>query len=299
MKIYKPCALNEQGERQKQEDCIYPSKGDANESNRYFLVCDGMGGHEGGEVASDVVCEGFAEFLRNIKNPDDFDRSVFERALNYTYDKLNKADQSPPDAKKMGTTLTFLSLNSKGALMAHIGDSRIYHLRKTATNVEICYKSADHSLVNELIRAEVITSEEAENHPKKNVITRVMQPHQERLSKAEIVETADVGKGDFFFLCSDGVLEQLTDEKLCAIVAENTDAEEKINTVRRLCEGGSKDNFSAYLIEIEEGVPEAPVSAPEIPLILDRKKKRKLLYAIIILLIVLLVGSVWILFSNK
>ncbi|MDR1119322.1 MAG: protein phosphatase 2C domain-containing protein [Dysgonamonadaceae bacterium] len=191
MKLNKPFALNEIGRRENNEDSIFPQKGTASENDRYFLVCDGMGGHENGEVASRTVCESFAEYLRTT-DAERFNAELFNRTLDYTYDRLDKKDQSPAEDKKMGTTLTFLCLNSRGAFMAHIGDSRIYHLRKTTEGVEILYKSQDHSLINDLIRAEVITPEEAKNHPKKNIITRVMQPHMEKRSKADTYTSQNV-----------------------------------------------------------------------------------------------------------
>jgi serine/threonine protein phosphatase PrpC len=315
MKLNKPVALNEIGGRTNNEDSIFPQKGKATENDRYFLVCDGMGGHANGEVASGSVCESFGEYLKTT-GADIFDAGVFNQALSYAYDRLDEKDTSPAGGKKMGTTLTFLGLNNRGAWMAHIGDSRIYHLRKTDKGVDIRYKSADHSLVNDLVRAQVITPEEAKTHPKRNVITRAMQPHLEQRYPAEITETADVQAGDYFFLCSDGVLEQLNDSKLIDIIAADTSAEKKIQAVYSLCEGKSKDNFSAYLIEITEGTvktpetvtatipetnrdcrmpqpPAEPLIATEIQVEPDNRKIRRLLYVIILLLAILIGIAVW------
>jgi protein phosphatase len=150
----------------------------------------------------------------------------------------------------MGTTLTFVCFHAGGAFMAHIGDSRIYHLRKQGEKVGILYKSRDHSLVNDLIRANIITPEEAETHSKKHVITRAIQPRQEKPSQADIYETDDIKAGDSFFLCSDGVLEQISDAKLCDIIASGKEDEGKINAIREACQGHSKDNFSAYLVSV-------------------------------------------------
>lgn len=254
MQTGKPHALNEQGGRSNNEDSIFPPKNQADETTRFFLVCDGMGGHENGEVASSSVCESFAAFLEKVA-PDDFNEEVFNRALDFAFDGLDKKDHSHPTAKKMGTTLVFLHLNNKQALMAHIGDSRIYHLRKNGQGeVDIVYKSSDHSLVNELLKAGIITEEEAACHPKKNVITRVLQPHPEKRCKADIHIEPDLRAGDRFFLCSDGVLENLTDKQLCSMAAEQTDDEALINAIRTLCEGHSRDNFSAWLVSVTEGI---------------------------------------------
>lgn len=254
MQITKPLALNEVGGRENNEDAIFPQGNEANATNRFFLVCDGMGGHECGEIASNSVCESFALSLKNIC-PDDFDESAFEHVLNLAFDRLDEKDNNSETAKKMGTTLAFLYLNNKQAFMAHIGDSRIYHLRKTDNNeVRILYQSSDHSYINELVKAEVITEAEAANHPKKNVITRAIYPHLQKRCKADIHITTDVMAGDRFFLCSDGITESVTNEHLCAIASEYSDDEVMMNAILTQCEKYSRDNFSAWLISIVEGV---------------------------------------------
>ena len=139
--------------------------------------------------------------------------------------------------------------------MAHIGDSRIYHLRKNEIGeVRIVYQSTDHSLINDLLKAEVITQEEAVNHPKKNLITRAMQPNMKRRCKADIRIEADIQAGDCIFLCTDGVQESLTNEQLCTLAAKNVDDEATIRAIQALCEVYSRDNFSAWLVPVIEGV---------------------------------------------
>jgi protein phosphatase len=246
--LNQPYALNEIGGGSNNEDSVFPAKGKATENDRFFLVCDGIGGHQNGEIASRIVCESFEAFLRNV-DAVDFNRTVFQQALDYAYEQLNREDSTKGE-RKMGTTLTFLYFHLKGVFMAHIGDSRIYHLRKQGDKTGILYKSRDHSYVNDLLRANIITAEEAETHSKKNVITRAMQPHQENTSRADIYETEDVQEGDYFFLCSDGVLEQVNDTILCEIVASQPDDKRKIDAIYDACYGHSKDNFSAYLVSV-------------------------------------------------
>lgn len=249
IKIGQPYALNEVGKRENNEDSIYPSKGAASTNDKLFLVCDGIGGHQGGEIASGVVCRSFAGFLGGMVA--EFNESVFQRALDYAYEQLDEADNDG-QLQKMGTTLTFLYLSDAGAFMAHIGDSRIYHLRSEGGSTKIVYKSQDHSLVNDLLRSGIITEEEARHHPKKNVITRAMQPHQEKPAKAEVYQTADVQPGDYFFLCSDGILESVDDAALIAVMASGGSNKEKMGQIHRMCREQSRDNFSAYLVPVTE-----------------------------------------------
>jgi hypothetical protein len=109
-------------------------------------------------------------------------------------------------------------------------------------------------LVNELLQSGIITEEAATNHKKKNVITRAMQPHLEKPCKADIKPESDVQAGDYFFLCTDGVLESVSDEQLCSIISRNNTDEEMMQAIYNLCEAHSRDNFSAYLVPVIEGI---------------------------------------------
>ena len=253
MKLGMPYALNEIGGRSNQEDSIFPIKGEANESTRLFLVCDGMGGHENGEVASGLVCSTFGKLLANVDH-EGFTVEMFLDALNEAYDALDREDPDPQSMRKMGTTLTFLHLNDHEVVVAHMGDSRVYHVRPSEQNA-IIYQSSDHSLVNELVRAEIITPEEALTHPRRNVITRAMQPKLDPRHKADVRTFNDVQAGDYFFLCSDGVLESVSNDALVEILRRDVADVEKIEAVKALCAASSRDNFSAYLVPVVEGLP--------------------------------------------
>jgi serine/threonine protein phosphatase PrpC len=187
---------------------------------------------------------------------------LLNEALSYAYDELDKKD-NPLSQRKMGTTMACVVFHRGGVLAAHIGDSRIYHIRTSLANVEnglsgIVYQSADHSLVNDLIRAGELTEEEARNFTQKNVITRAMQPNLERRYKAEIYNIDDIQDGDFFFICCDGVLEQLSNEKLGSIMAEESLSDaDKIAAIKSICDGKTKDNYSCWLIPVNEVIPES------------------------------------------
>lgn len=252
MKIGMPYALNEMGKRSNQEDSVFPPKGDATPLTRLFMVCDGMGGHENGEVASGLVCSTFGANLANIDH-NTFTVAVFEQTLDAAYNALDAADPSPESQRKMGTTLTMLYIGDKEVVAAHMGDSRVYHVRPSAEN-PILYQSYDHSLVNELVRAEIITPEEALTHPRRNVIMRAMQPHLDPRHKADVRTIKDVAAGDYFFLCSDGILESLSNDVLVEILRRRVSDVEKVEAIKELCTASSNDNFSAYLIPVVEGI---------------------------------------------
>lgn len=251
-KLFLPLAIHELGQRQNQEDNIYPVKGEATPDNRLFIVCDGMGGHEKGEVASNLVCQSISEYVRqHASSADgDFSDELFCQALAYAYTRLDAADDGA--AKKMGTTLTFLFLHRDGAIMAHIGDSRIYHIRP---GKGILYQSRDHSLVFELFQAGEITYDEMRTSPQKNIITRAMQPGEENRVKADIVHTTDIRPDDYFYLCTDGMLEEMENDELASILSADISDEEKRQRLI-LATADNKDNHSAYLIHIKDVVRE-------------------------------------------
>ena len=211
--IRQPKSFSEIGRKDNQEDFLWPNPATVTKENRVFVMCDGVGGQDNGEVASETAATALGTYLTEHQSEDGIvTKADFEKALSYAYDEMDKVDNGA--VRKMGTTMTCLVLHRGGALVAHIGDSRIYHVRPSLASKEgrtgIIYQSADHSLVNDLLKAGEITEEEAVNFPQKNVITRAMQPHLERRYKADIYEINDVESGDYFFLCCDGVLEQLT-----------------------------------------------------------------------------------------
>ena len=251
--IRQPLCFSEIGRKDNQEDCIYPSAKEVNVQNRFFILCDGMGGHENGEVASATVCEALGKYFNsNIPEDGVMTPDLFKQALEYAYNELDKKDTG--GLKKMGTTMTCLYLHKKGYLVAHIGDSRIYHIRP---NTGIVYQSSDHSLVNDLLRAGELTEEEALNFPQKNVITRAMQPNLERRHKADVFSFSDIKKGDYFFLCCDGVLEQLTNDRLCEILSDKKLSDnQKLDAIKQVCDGKTKDNYTCYLIPVDDEVME-------------------------------------------
>lgn len=247
IKILQPQAIHELGKRENQEDTIYPQLGSATISDRLFIVCDGMGGHEKGEVASQTVCSAFTEYISNNSKADEpLSDYTFTAALEYAFSKLDEKDNN--SIKKMGTTLTFLCLHRGGCIVAHIGDSRIYHIRPSESR--LLYKSRDHSLVFDLYQAGEISYDEMRTSPQKNIITRAMQPGKDNRVKADIVHTTDVQAGDYFYLCSDGMLEQMEDDELISILNSKTSDEVKRNQLIAATADNS-DNHSAYLIHIE------------------------------------------------
>ncbi len=236
--------MQELGHRDNQEDSMHPLVGAATTADRLFIVCDGMGGHENGEVASQLVCSELAKELLAHWNPEQpLADEVLRRALDEVQDRLDEHDNG--SLRKMGTTLTLVAMHRGGVTMAHIGDSRIYHMRP---GIGILYKSRDHSLVYDLYLSGEITREQMSSSARKNVITRALMPCQERRPKLDITHTTNVQPGDWFMLCSDGVLEQFTDEALFKTVTE-TPAQQLREQLIDLT-ADNADNHTAHMLQV-------------------------------------------------
>jgi protein phosphatase len=184
-------------------------------------------------------------------NPDDlFTDDKFREALEYAYQQLDKyADGNP---KQMGTTLTLLYIHKQGVTAAHIGDSRIYHIRP---EVGVLYLSRDHSLVFDLFQAGEITYEEMATFPQKNMVTRAMTPGENNRMRPDIIHITDILPDDYFYMCSDGMLERMDNDQLVALLSSQLTDEEKRNKLIGFTKC-NQDNHSAWIIHIKDVITE-------------------------------------------
>lgn len=247
-----------------QEDCIFPAYGQQKDSDRLFILCDGMGGHEAGEVASATVCSAMSQSVFESA-PDaegDFSDDNLSKAVTDAFNALDAISKDGAnEEKKMGTTMTFLKFHNKGCTIAHMGDSRVYHIRpgKGRDDSKILFKTYDHSLVNDLIKIGELTPEEAKHSKQKNVITRAMQPYMKRQPKPDVYHTAEIKPGDYFYMCSDGMLEQMEDENILFNFSEATGDDE--NKVKILTQATSQnsDNHSAIIVHVLDVIDPLPI----------------------------------------
>lgn len=309
-----------------QEDSIFPAYGEQKDTDRLFILCDGMGGHEAGEVASSTVCTAISQSI--FENTPDAEGGFCDENLQKAIeDAFNALDALPSEnvntEKKMGTTMTLLKFHNKGCTIAHMGDSRVYHIRpgKNREDTKILFKTSDHSLVNDLIKVGELTPEEAKLSKQKNIITRAMQPKMERRPKPDIYHTSDIKKGDYFYMCSDGMLEQMEDENLLFNFSETAgDDDNKVKILTQATNENS-DNHSAIIVRIIDVIDPLPLETMPMTSIarkpkpimaeisentqqgnpLKRTKKISLLYYILLALIaiVILVFCIYLFTDNK
>jgi protein phosphatase len=248
IKIASPFAVNEKGQRENNEDNIFPAMGESSTDSTLFLVCDGVGGNEKGEIASELACKHFEAYFLDQKIETSNEKIIL-LAFNYVQDCFDDYTKKNPESKGMGTTLTLAHLHNEGITVAHCGDSRIYHFRQG----KILFKTLDHNITNELFKQGIITEEEAKESKKTNRISRAMQGNSVQKTKPDVEILTDIQAGDYILTCTDGILEGLTDEELKTILStEQPELEKQIQDIRTLCEENSRDNYSAYLIYIEE-----------------------------------------------
>lgn len=241
-----PLGFHNIGHRSSQQDALYPLLENLSRDNSLFIVCDGMGGHEGGEIASNTVVKGMHTYFETFMQPKPT-RDGFMKLLERTQKDLDLHYDAQQGNRQMGTTLTFLCFHAGGYLAAHVGDSRIYHLRPSNIT-SFVYRSKDHSETAEMVEKGILKPVEALSYIGRNVLNRALMPGNRY--EPTLFESDDVQAGDIFFLCSDGVTENLTDEMMRFIFAPYRSPEEMLALLNRHC-ALSHDNNTCLLIPVE------------------------------------------------
>jgi serine/threonine protein phosphatase PrpC len=250
IQIKQPLIFSHIGQRPNNEDYVLTLQ--LTQHTSLSVLCDGMGGLDKGEVASKIVAEGVKTFFEKniVTHVDD---TYIIAAINSTYQHLDNYLTEHPYLDRMGTTIVLLFLSEQGATMAYLGDSRGYHIR----NGEILYQTKDHKQVLDMVEDGIITTEQARSHPWRNRLSKAVtvktntdEGHKLQTDIPSITYITDVQVGDYFFLCSDGVLEQISDETLCSTLWTEAPNEQKLATLLFYCENKTRDNYSGILIEV-------------------------------------------------
>jgi serine/threonine protein phosphatase PrpC len=244
--------LNEQGERRNNQDCIHPPIGHATTRDKLFIVCDGVGGENKGEVASQIVCQSISQYLIDNNQScvsdqamsENICRVYIEKAISYANGQLAEYAHRDRSATRMSTTLSLIFLGERSIIAAWCGDTRIHHIR----DGNIIWKSDDHSLVHELVKTGEISEEDARSHPRRNLITRSLNALNTN-NTVDFYEIIDSRDGDFILLCTDGFLEQVDNDVIHTVLSEEEDTS-KSDLFLSFCVGKTKDNFSMYLVRV-------------------------------------------------
>jgi protein phosphatase len=227
--------------RETNQDYFY-----ADEENHLYIVADGMGGHNAGDLASrlsvkTIVTHFDPQFL--TQNIEIYKQHLLDlvRQANET---VYKTSLENPDFSGMGTTLVMVAIHGKQGVILNVGDSRVYHIRKGV----IEQITTDHTLVQALYENGDISLEETYNHPQKNVITRAVGTDLTTLVDSCVVNLIE---GDQLMLCSDGLTNYLGDEEIAA--KSQLDLRTAVEACVDLAlKRGGKDNITALFIEFSQ-----------------------------------------------
>lgn len=217
-------------------------------SHDVYVVADGVGGNNAGEIASRTAVRGIAEYV--AANPieecadEEAIYNYFSQCLEQVNDEIYQMGRKHKENKGMATTAVIACVKDGTAYIINIGDSRAYLYR----GGRIMQITVDHTYVNELLKTGMITTEEAKNHSQKNVITRALGA--EPAVMADFFQ-ASVEKGDILMLCSDGLYGEVPERKLEEILdRQNPMPETCARLVEEAIRSGGRDNITVVCLKI-------------------------------------------------
>lgn len=209
-----------------------------------FVLADGMGGHNAGEIASQMACRLIPRFLQEKSTEAGDPRQILEDCIQQTHRAIYQESESNTEYKGMGTTVEVAWLKGRSLFWAHVGDSRIYLFRKD----QLTQLTEDHSLVNDYLKKGIMTEEQARNTPMRNVILQAVGAADKIKVQTGCV---DWESGDIFLLCSDGLSDIVEDEEIKMILSGASDPESCArNLIERAKNLGAPDNVSVVLLGV-------------------------------------------------
>jgi PPM family protein phosphatase len=222
-----------------------------------FVVADGMGGAQAGEVASRIAVESFEDGLQDASAPE----AALAELTREANSRIHELSHSHAEQAGMGTTLTAVYVGDRDVSIAHVGDSRAYRFR----DGELTRLTDDHSLVDELLRQGRLTPEEAVEHPQRSVITRALGPE----GTVEVdTRSYSARDGDVYLLCSDGLTTMLPEARLAELLAAHDSLRDRGEAlIAAANEAGGRDNITVVLARLEELGGSTPPLTEEAPVV--------------------------------
>lgn len=206
-----------------------------------FLVADGVGGRLGGAVASRMAVDIFSKVFSQ-RHRDDL-RIIIESTIELCNQKIYEGARSDPNLGGMATTLAMVAVDGTRAIVAHVGDSRVYRFDRKGL---ICL-TEDHSEVHEALRAGLITPEQAARHPRRNVISRALGAE---IEVEPDIREIEIDERTSFMLCSDGVTRHVTDDEIARLMKNGQRPQAVCDRLKQLCyQGGAEDNLTAIVVD--------------------------------------------------
>ncbi len=229
-------------ERKINEDSFYVSEQDS--SIKLFIIADGMGGYNGGEVASKIATESIKNYIyenfESRKNSREEIIELIKTAIKFANSEVYKEAQNNENLKGMGTTLDVCLIYNSKMYIGHIGDSRVYRIRKDFLRKI----TKDHSYVQTLVEDGTITKEQAYYHPKKNMLTKALGC--EKTVEPDIYVKTFL-TNDILLMCTDGLTNMVRENEIYNIIKEDKD-KAIFNLINKANENGGLDNVTAIII---------------------------------------------------
>jgi PPM family protein phosphatase len=211
---------------------------------RLAIIADGMGGYEGGQEASRLAVGTIEQVYRESDSSDP--QSLLIEGINAAHQRILQYADEHPGMQGMGTTCTALALVGANLFYAHVGDSRLYLIRSK----KISRVTRDHSYVNRLVEIGLISSQEAENHPQRNVLTAALGAGGEIVPECP-TEPITLVSADILVLCTDGLWGLVTDEEILSAVAEAPPQSACHSLVELAKERGGPDNITLMILRLQ------------------------------------------------
>jgi len=207
-----------------------------------FLVCDGMGGHAAGQIASELTAKTFIDVYLN--HPSSEAPVAMAGAVAAANRYVLDVAKAVPSRRGMGTTLSGLILLQDQAYTVQVGDSRVYRMRAG----ELAMLTQDHTYIEEAMRLGTMTAEEAENHPYRHVLTRAVGTED---TVVPDIEAHDLKQGDTYLLCSDGLLNHVPDDQIAEVLRSSPPSEACWKLVSMALLGGGSDNTTVMVVRVD------------------------------------------------
>jgi serine/threonine protein phosphatase PrpC len=234
---YEAAGASDQGRTRKSNEDSYGLNLYNQEGRCNFVVCDGMGGAAAGEIASRMAVEAMLQAMDHQV----LTRETFQHAVDTANNSVHSSAEQDPSRAGMGTTLVAMATRGDHAWVAHVGDSRAYRLRDGSLE----RLTHDHSLVDEQVRLGQLTQAQAEASPMRNVITRAVGTQDE--VDADVIEFAVI-PGDLYMLASDGLMREVDDAQIAAILRASGDLEQTCaQLIAAANRAGGRDNITCVL----------------------------------------------------
>lgn len=240
MKTY---SLTDRGkERSKNQDCFF----------NYFhsrfsllIICDGMGGHKAGDVASKLGAETVQQYIVRNKEREDYPQLMRE-AIAEANRVIFEESRHQEEYSNMGTTIVCALITGKTAYIAHVGDSRLYLFREN----QLRQITEDHSLVADLMKRGLLLPEDAKHHPERSSLTRALGTDESVDPDFNELELSD---GDMLLLNTDGLTNMVSDKEITEILGRNTSEKEECEQLIALAnQHGGMDNITVTLYQVGE-----------------------------------------------